>query len=184
MPTEQTISELIAGARRGEPQAFNALYAQVYEALRQLAHRMRQKRATTLSTTALVHEAYLHLLPSHDLDWQNRTHFFRVAARAMRQVLAHEARRRQAQKRGGGLCTVTFFEALHGTSIPIEEMLTLEQALQELEALDARQARVVECRLLAGMSIEETAEALGISPATVKRDWRIARAFLVRQLTR
>jgi len=184
MSEAQTISELIAESRAGKIDAFNALYAQVYAALHQLAHRMRQERATTLSTTALVHEAYLHLLPSHDLDWQGRTHFFRVAARAMRQVLAHEARRRQALKRGGGSCTVTFCEALQGTSMPIEEMLTLEVALRELEVLDARQAQVVECRLLAGMSIEETAEALGVSPATVKRDWRIARAFLVRQLTR
>ncbi len=184
MSTVPTIPELIAGARQGDTAAFDALYAQVYDTLRQLAHRLRRERAATLSTTALVHETYLHLLPSRDLDWQSRTHFLRVAARAMRQVLVREARRRQALKRGGGHCTVTFCEALHGTSIPIEEMLTLERALQQLEALHARQARVVECRLLAGMSIEETAEALGISSATVKRDWRIARAFLVRQLTR
>lgn len=184
MSSAPTIPELIAGARQGDTAAFDALYAQVYETLHRLAHQVRQGHAVTLSTTALVHEAYLHLLPSRDLDWQSRTHFLRVAARAMRQVLVREARRRQALKRGGGHCTVTLCEALHGSSIPIEEMLTLEQALQELEALDARQARVVECRLLAGMSIEEMAEALGVSPATVKRDWRIARAFLVRQLTR
>ena len=180
----ESVTGLLQAARDGDVEAFDELYSRVYEELRRLARMVRRGRANeTLNTTALVNEAYLHLLPSADISWQDRTHFFRVAARAMRQVLVQTARRRMAQKRGGGADRVTFNEQLHGGSLDFEEILSLENALQKLEALDERQASVVECRYFAGLTIEETASTLGVGEATVKRDWRAARAFLTNALS-
>ncbi|QXD17104.1 sigma-70 family RNA polymerase sigma factor [Rhodocaloribacter litoris] len=178
----ESVTALLQAAREGDTRAFDALYETIYEELRRLAHRVRSGRGdVTLSTTGLVHEAYLHLIPSKDLNWQDRTHFFRVAARAMRQVLVREARRRKALKRGGGVLTVTFDDRVHA-AVDEDDLLMLDEALSRLEALDTRQARVVECRFFGGLTIEETAEALGVGTATVKRDWRVARAYLVRAL--
>lgn len=178
------MTALLHAARDGDARAFDELYARVYGELRRLARVVRAGRAgDTLNTTALVHEAYLHLLPSADIPWQDKAHFFRVAARAMRQVLVQTARRRLAEKRGGAAERVTFNERLHGASVRLEDILSLEDALQRLEALDPRQARVVECRYYAGLTVEETAVALSIGEATVKRDWRASRAFLTQVLS-
>lgn len=182
-PNLESVTALLLAARDGDAAAFDALYEQVYEELRRLAHVVRGGRASeTLSTTALVHEAYLHLIPSKDLNWQDRTHFFRVAARAMRQVLVQAARRRVAEKRGGHAVQVTFDERLHEAPIRLDDIIALDEALTRLEALDARQAQIVECRFFAGLSVEETAQMLAIGTATVKRDWRAARAFLTQVL--
>jgi RNA polymerase sigma factor (TIGR02999 family) len=178
-----SVTGLLQAAREGDDSAFDELYARVYDELRRLARVVRRGRAApTLNTTALVNEAYLHLLPSANLTWQDRAHFFRVAARAMRQVLVQTARRRMAQKRGGGAEQVTFNEHVHGLTVNFEDILSLEKALQQLESLDQRQASVVECRYYAGLTIEETAATLGVAEATVKRDWRAARAFLTNAL--
>jgi RNA polymerase sigma factor (TIGR02999 family) len=178
------VTLLLEAARAGDERAMDQLFRVVYEELHRLARVVRVGRAgATLNTTALVHEAYVKLIPSRDLDWQGRAHFFRVVARAMRQVLCNAAEARMAQKRGGGLAAVTLGEQVGSGPADPETVIGLERALVELEALDPRQARIVECRFYAGLSVEETAEALGISVPTVKRDWRAARAWLARALT-
>jgi RNA polymerase sigma factor (TIGR02999 family) len=153
-----------------------------------LARRQRRRVGgyQTVNTTALVHEAYLKLLPGDDdsVGWENRLHFFRVAARAMRQILIDYARRRQAQKRGGDVEKVSLDQhaflremiALNGNRADM--LVALDEALNELEQLEARQSRVVECRFFGGLTIAETAEALDVSTATVNRDWAIARTWL------
>ncbi|NNC64757.1 MAG: sigma-70 family RNA polymerase sigma factor [Gammaproteobacteria bacterium] len=178
-----SIETLLQAAGNGDTEAFDELYARVYAELRSLARAVRQGKGTeTLNTTALVHEAYLHLLPSSDLDWKDRSHFFGVAARAMRQVLAAAARRRLADKRGGGAVHVELADDQQAVSIPIEQIVGLDEALNRLEAMSERQARIVEFRFFAGFSVDETAEMLGLGTATVKRDWRSARAWLTQQL--
>ena len=180
-PPPSTVTELLAAVRAGDDGAPEALFARTYEALRSLAHAVRRGRAgDTLNTTALVHEAYFKLVPSG--AYADRTHFLRVAARAMRQVLVDAARYRTRQKRGGDALTVAFDEAVHAGPVGADDVLRLDDALTLLERLDERQARVVECRFFAGLSVEETADALGVSAPTVKRDWRVARAWLAREL--
>jgi RNA polymerase sigma factor (TIGR02999 family) len=177
---DQTVTQLLQAADAGDSAAFEQLYARTYDELRRLAHRVRQSNQQTLNTTALVHEAYLKLVPGTGLLARDRIHFFRIAARAMRQVLVDAARRRATRDRGNLLLYV---EAIAGTAERLSlEVLDLENALVELEALSPRQANVVECRFFAGLSVEETAEALGVSSPTVKREWRIARAWLAQAL--
>jgi RNA polymerase sigma factor (TIGR02999 family) len=177
------ITMLLEAAREGDGQAFDRLYAQLYEELRRLARVVRHGRAgQTLSTTALVHEAYVKLVGADPLNVESRLHFMRIAARAMRQVLFNAAERRQAAKRGGGEMAVTLNEDVHAGPVEAAQVLVLEDALRRLEALDPRQAQVVECRFYAGLTIEETAMALDISTATVNREWRLARAWLARAL--
>jgi RNA polymerase sigma factor (TIGR02999 family) len=142
----------------------------------------REKPGRTLQTTALVHEAYLRLLKDASLSFENRAHFLGVAARAMREILIEHARARAARKRGGGGVRVTLDDAVASLAAPSIDVLALEEALQRLTRLDQRHARVVELRYFGGMSVEETAAALGLSPATVKRDWTLARAWLYREL--
>jgi RNA polymerase sigma factor (TIGR02999 family) len=162
-----------------------ALMPAVYAELRRLAaHYLRGERpGQTLQPTALVHEAYLKLQKDRPERWQNRAHFCAIAAHAMRQILIERARARDALKRGGGAPRVTFDE---GMAAPAGErsfdMVALDAALERLAALDAGQARIVELRFFGGLSIEETAEAMNISPATVKRHWALARAWLAREL--
>jgi RNA polymerase sigma factor (TIGR02999 family) len=141
----------------------------------------RERRHHSLQPTGLVHEAYLRLAGSPDLAWHSRAQFFAIAARVMRQVLVDHARRRRAAKREG--CRVTLTEDAAPAAAPLD-VLDLEEALTELAALDPRQARVVELRYFAGLDVEETAEALGLSARTVKREWQTARAWLQRRLTR
>jgi RNA polymerase sigma factor (TIGR02999 family) len=177
------LTALLHAARGGDERALGALFTSVYDELRRLAHRVRHESASeTLNTTALVHEAYLKLLPSGRLDLEGRAHFFGVAARAMRQVLVDAARRRGAAKRGGGALLVTFQDQPAGEALQVDQLVALDDALQRLQALNERQVRVVEHRFFAGLNTRETAEVMGLSVPTVERDWRFARAWLAREL--
>lgn len=173
------ITELLTALRDGDRTALDRLFPLVYAELHDRAHRQlaRRRPGDTLSTTALVHEVYLKLTDSAHQSYQDRVHFFAVASRAMRQILVDYARRMTAAKRGGGLAVSLDPDQL-GNPGRAEELLALDEALARLEGLDERLARNVEMRFFGGLSVEETAEALGVSPRTVKRDWRKARAFL------
>jgi RNA polymerase sigma-70 factor, ECF subfamily len=174
--------------------AVDDFFPTVYEELRRIAHRQlgRERPDHTLGTTALVHEAYLKLARLDRIAWQGRAHFLAVAAQAMRRVLVDYAVARRTLKRGGARTAAALddvpsgdlvaADALAAAATRADELLALDDALRRLAALDERQARVVECRFFAGMSVEETAEALDVSPATVKRDWTLARAWLNREL--
>lgn len=177
------LTALLQAAHRGDTRAFDEVVALVYDELYRLAHVVRSGKGTeTLNTTALVHEAYLQLLPSKGMDWNDRMHFFRVAARAMRQVIVHAAQHRTAQKRGGGKLNIVFDEAVYPTPVRAEEIISLNEAVEQLALFSPRQAQIVECRFFGGLSVAETAEALDVGTATVKRDWRTARAWLTSQL--
>jgi RNA polymerase sigma factor (TIGR02999 family) len=173
---------LLRGARAGNKDALDALFTLAYEELRRIARKVRGDRNATLSTTALVHEAYLKLIPS-SLPANDAAHFKLLIARAMREVLIDAARRRTATKRGGGDLAVTLDETLQASPLKAAELIELHEALEELSRLDPRRASVVECRFFGGLDIDETAEALGLSTATVKRDWRVARAWLAHTLS-
>jgi RNA polymerase sigma factor (TIGR02999 family) len=176
---------MVDNARQGDEQALAALLPLVYDELRRLAARyMRRERpGQTLQATALVHDAYLRLLRDSQLSWQNRAHFFGIAARSMRQILIERARTRGAAKRGGSRIRVTLDAGLIAAAqAPDLDLEALDEALTRLTALDTELARVVEVRFFGGLSIEETAEALNISPATVKRRWTLAKAWLAREL--
>jgi RNA polymerase sigma-70 factor (ECF subfamily) len=165
----------------------DALLPIVYEELRRLAaaYLRRERPGQTLQPTALVHEAYLRLMKDRPDRWQNRAHFCAIAAHSMRQILIERARARGAQKRGGAQPRVTFDEGLIAADVgqsPSIDLVALDDALARLEAIDADQARLVELRFFGGLTIEETAEAMNISPATVKRHWAVARAWLAREL--
>src|SRR5262245_18653960 len=182
-PATERLSQLLrrAGSDR---EAFDEIFPLVYDVLRRIAHRkLRNERAGhTLSTTGLVHEAYLKLVRFDRIEWEGRAHFLAVAAQAMRNILVTYALKRKAGKRGGGQEAGPLTEELAIAETPTRDLLALHRALERLEAIDSRQGRVVECRFFAGMSVEETAEALRISPASVKRDWALARAWLNREL--
>lgn len=175
----QDVTSLLRAASAGDQEAFDKLYGLAYQELRRLAHSVRVGRGVeTINTTALVHEAYIKLAASKKPAWVDRVHFLRIAARAMRQVLIDAAQRRTAQKRGGKAVPIEFDERVHSSLVDPETLLALDEALKQLEAVDERQAQVVECRFFAGLTIEETALALGVSDSSVKRDWRTARAWL------
>jgi RNA polymerase sigma factor (TIGR02999 family) len=179
------ITDLLAAHAAGDPDALDDLFPLVYEELRRIAHRRMQGERTghTLRTTALVHEAYVELVDLERVDWQDRNHFFALAARVMRNVLVDYAQKKNAQKRGGDRDRVPLEEWDGAEDVVLEDVLAVHQALEQLEAIDERQAQVVECRFFAGLTIEETSSVLGISPATVGRDWRMARAWLNRELS-
>lgn len=183
MTTDREVERLLDALRKGDDQALDDLFGVVYDELRRLARVVRQGRAgETLNTTALVHEAYTKLVPSGALDLESRTHFFRVVARAMRQVLVNAAEAGMAAKRGGDWVPVTLTEHPARRSLDAESLLDLEEGLRELEAMDPRQVRIVEYRFFAGLGVSETARMLGVSEPTVKRDWRAARAWLAQRL--
>jgi RNA polymerase sigma factor (TIGR02999 family) len=165
-------------------QSLDSLLPTVYHELRRLAanYIRRERPGQTLQPTALVHEAYLRLMKDRPDRWQNRAHFCAIAAHSMRQILIERARARGAQKRGGAQPRVTFDEALVAGGEQSFDILALEEALQRLAAMDPEQARLVELRFFGGMTVEETAEAMSLSPATVKRHWAVARAWLAREL--
>jgi RNA polymerase sigma factor (TIGR02999 family) len=179
------ITELLKAHAAGDADALHDLLPRVYDELRRMAHRrMQEERAGhTFSTTALVHEAYLELVDLDRIDWKDRTHFFALAARVMRNVLVDYAVKRNAKKRGGDQDHVPLRDEDAAEELHLDDVLSVHQALQRLAEIDERQARVVECRFFGGLTIDETAEALNISPATVGRDWRVARAWLNRELT-
>jgi RNA polymerase sigma-70 factor, ECF subfamily len=169
----------------GDRLALDHLFSVTYEELRRLAARVRQRDpSATLTPTALVNEAWIKLAGSPGLGRVSLLHFKRIAARAMRQVLIEAARRRKAEKRGGGQALVTFDEAIDQAASGADELLALDQALDELARLQPRQAMMVESRFFGGLDVAETAELLGVSEATILRDWRAARAWLARELRR
>ncbi len=178
------VTRLLADMAGGDSDAMDRLLPLVYDQLRDLARREMQKEREghTLSATAVVHEAYLRLAELDDISWEGRAHFFGTAAVAMRRVLISYARSRNAKKRGSGAVPVSLDDVVVAARERPEQVLALDEALTRLHALNPRHARVVECRFFAGMSIDETAEALGISNATVRRDWTVARAWLNREL--
>ena len=186
MEQPQDITRWLEGAGLGDPDAAEALFESVYPRLRQLARaRLRGQGPQTLNTTALVHEAWLKGVGAPGSSFKSRGHFFATAARAMRQVLVNRAEARCALKRGGGARDETLDEAraTHAAARePARELLDLDRALSKLEGLSERQGRVVECLFFAGFTIDETAEALELSPATVKRDWATAKAWLYREI--
>ena len=185
MDEKGEVTRLLAAMAAGDRSAFDGLFPMVYDELRDIAHRhLRGERAgQTLTTTDLVHEAYFSLVGIDRVSWSDRAHFLAVAARAMRRVLINRAVARGAQKRGGQRQQATLDVDSLPTEMPDEQMLALDEALCLLEARNERYGRIVECRFFAGMSIEETATVLSISPATVKRDWVVARAWLHRELS-
>jgi RNA polymerase sigma factor (TIGR02999 family) len=179
------VTTLLVRWREGDRQALEELMPLVYEELRRLArHYLRQERSDhTLQSTALVHEAYLRLAGGNAPNWQNRAHFFGVAAHIMRQILVEHARGRDAAKRGGNVCKLALDDAVAPLQQIDVDVVALDRALTELSELDSQQGRIVELRFFGGLTIEDTSEVLGISPATVKRDWVTARAWLYRAMT-
>ena len=177
------VTELLIAWGSGDSAALEELMPVVYAQLRRLANReLVRDRGGSLQPTALVHEAYLRLVDQHSVTWHNRAHFFAIAARMMRRVLVDHARRRLAEKRGGEALHVALDEAEDVPVVRSGELLALDEALEQLAKLDVRKVQVVEMRYFGGMSVEETAEALGVSPVTVMRDWSTARAWLHRTL--
>jgi RNA polymerase sigma factor (TIGR02999 family) len=175
------VTDLLAASREGDAEATDRLLAAVYDELRAIAsaYRARNNVGATLSTTDLLHEAYLKLVDGDRLPFNGRAHFFGAAARAMRQVVVDAARARNRDKRGGGTPPIRLDDAPPvSTPAQAEDVVALDRALERFERVDARAARVVECRYFAGLTIEETADVLDVSTMTVKRDWAAARAWL------
>ena len=179
------VTALLAAIREGDRDRMDQLFELVYGELRRLARSRRRRWVGdyTLNTTALIHEAYLKLVAGERADWQNRAHFYGVAATAMRHILVNYAERAHAAKRGGDAERVELDEEQLVSADAIEEVLAVHQALARLECLSERQAKVVECRFFGGLEVAETAEALGVGTATVKRDWKVACAWLLRELS-
>jgi RNA polymerase sigma factor (TIGR02999 family) len=175
---------LLLAWNRGEDTALEALLPLVYDELRRLAsHYMRRERdGHTLQATALVNEAYLRLIEVRKVQWQNRAHFFAMAARLMRRILVDAARARGYQKRGAGARVLSLDEALIVQVEPDQDLVALDHALTALAEIDARKSQVVEMRFFGGLNIDETAEALHVSRDTVKRDWKMAKLWLLREL--
>jgi RNA polymerase sigma-70 factor, ECF subfamily len=183
-PTPE-VTRLLLAWRDGDEGAFDRLVPLVYRELHRLAHaRMRGQRPGTLQTTALVNEAYLRLVGEPNVSWDNRVHFFSVCARAMRSVLVDAARARASLKRGGDQIRVPFHEAQLSAPVAAANVLAVDEALTELAKDEPRKARVVELRYFGGLSVEETARAVGVSVQTVMRDWNMAKLLLVRILKR
>jgi RNA polymerase sigma factor (TIGR02999 family) len=178
------VTRLLAAWRDGDDEALGRLLPLIEHELRRRAqqHMRREGPRHTLQTTALVNEAYLRLVRQREVSWQNRAHFFAIASQAMRRILVDHAKTRRRAKRGGGARAVTLEEAAVLAPQRSEEVLALDAALAKLEAFDARKARLVEMRYFAGLSVEETAQVLAVSTATVMRDWRVAKAWLRREL--
>jgi RNA polymerase sigma factor (TIGR02999 family) len=174
------VTELLLDWSNGNQKALDELMSLVDHELQRLAHHyMRQEKAGhTLQTTALVNEVYLKLVDQKRVHWKNRAHFFALSAQLMRRILVDHARKRKYAKRGGDACRISFDEALPVSRERGADLVALDDALDKLSAIDARKSKVVEMRFFGGLSVEETAEALGVSPLTVKRDWKMAKAWL------
>jgi len=184
MKAHKPVTELLLALQGGDRAVLDELVPLIYDELRAIARRkLRSERADhTLSTTALVHEAYLKLVQIDRIQWQSRAHFLAIAAQVMRQVLVNHALRRRRLKRGGGAPHVPLEETVNLPVGEADRILALDDALAKLATLNPRHARIVECRFFGGMSIEDTAAALEISPSTAKRDWALLRAWLKREL--
>lgn len=185
------VTRLLVSWREGDQTAFDRLMPLVYEHLHGLArqHMRRERQGHSMQSTALVHEAYLRLVDSRRVEWQDRAHFFAVAARVMRRILVDAARRKAATKRGGDLTRIAHAAPVEFDRMPAPAsdrsaaFCALDDALEELSKIDPRRAQVIELRFFGGLSVEETAEVVGISPRLVLRDWKIARDWLARELS-
>jgi RNA polymerase sigma factor (TIGR02999 family) len=182
----QDVTQLLVAWSNGEQEALERLTPLVYNELHRLAHRYmeRERPGHTLQSTALVHEAYQRLINLKDVSWQNRAHFFAVSAQLMRRILVDYARSRRYHKRGGEWRQVPLNEAVAVFRDGRTDLVALDDALQTLADIDPRKGRVVEMRFFGGLSIKETAEVLSVSPETVLRDWRLAKVWLLRQLSK
>jgi RNA polymerase sigma factor (TIGR02999 family) len=186
IPPSADVTELLVAWSDGDKSAEKELFSLVYEELRRLAHRYMfgENPGNTLQTTALVNEAYLRLIDRKRADWQNRAHFFGFSAQVMRHILVDIARSKNYQKRGGEVRKVTLDESLVMAEMKDGSIVALDDALKALAEVDERKSKVVELRFFGGMSVEETAEVLKVSQDTVMRDWRLAKAWLYRQLSK
>jgi RNA polymerase sigma factor (TIGR02999 family) len=184
MASTRDVTALLDDWSRGNRSALNELLPLIYAELRRIAARQLRSERTghTLQPTALVHEVYLRLVDQRQVNWQNRAHFFGVAAQVMRRILVDHARRHNAGKRGDGLSYVSIEDAKAVATSNEVAILALDRALGRLEAMDAQLARIVELRAFGGLTIEEAAHVLEVSPSTVKRDWRTAKAWLTREI--
>lgn len=183
MATKAPLTALLIAWSKGQTDAPSELFEAVYEELRRLAaaHLRRENRGHSLAPTVLVHEAYLKLVDQQQVRWQNRAHFFALAARIMRRILVDHARARGAAKRGAG-ARISLADIDVAGAAPDVDLLALDAALGKLTAIDRRQTEVVELRFFGGLTVDETAEVLGVAPITVKREWALARAWLFREL--
>jgi len=182
--SQNEVTQLLLDWGNGDKAALDKLVPIVYQELRRVAayYMRRERPGHSLQTSALVNEAYMRLVDYKNMRWQSRAHFFAVAAQAMRRILVEHARKRHFAKRGGNPLKVSFDEAAIVSQDQAAELVALDDALTSLEALDPRKSRIVELRYIGGLSIEETAEVLAISPATVQREWRAAKAWLYRAI--
>jgi len=185
LPPSHEVTALLLAWSGGDENALERLAPMVYEELHRTAHRYmaREQTGHTLQTTALVNEVYLRLVKAQDVNWQGRAHFFAVCARMMRRILTDFARSRRYLKRGGDAAHVPFDELLVPANSPHADILALDDALTTLAGLDQRKSQVVELRFFGGLSVEESAAVLGVSVETVQRDWRLAKVWLVRELS-
>jgi RNA polymerase sigma-70 factor (ECF subfamily) len=185
-PTTQQVTKLLQAWGQGKDAALDQLLPVVHHELRRLARRYMfgERPGHTLQTTALINEAYLRLVNSRQVNWQNRAHFFAISAQLMRRILVDSARARGDQKRGGGIPKVTLDEALIGPQEKGQDLVALDDALKVLSRVDPRKGRVVELRFFGGLSVEETAEVLKVHPNTVLRDWRLAKMWLKREISK
>jgi len=181
----QPVTQLLVELRDGQSGAMDRLFPLVYEELRRIARRAlrRERTGHTLATTGLVHEAYLRLVDQTRIEYRDRAHFFGIAARAMRQILVDYARRHRAAKRGGAQRVVTLDEGALALEDRAETLLALDEALTDLEQVDARLGQIVQCRFFGGLTEDETAEVVGVTARTVRRDWLKAKGWLHQQLT-
>lgn len=184
MDEHADITRLLEQARDGDSAALDRLFETVYQQLRAIAHNRRERwyLDETMNTTALVHEVYIKLVRQNNVPWRDRSHFFAAASRAMRHILINYAEKRRAAKRGGDKSPVPLEDNPIADDDTAAELIAMDQALNRLESLEPRQARIVECRFFAGLPVPETAEVVGVSEATVKREWALARAFLWREV--
>jgi RNA polymerase sigma factor (TIGR02999 family) len=186
MDPQGEVTTLLAAWGKGDPTALNQLIPLVYAELHRIARRLwnQHPQNNTLQPTALINEAYLKLVNAENTTFQDRSHFFAVASTAMRQILVNHAKSRLTAKRGGGRADIPLDEIQRAVDQEAADIVSLHEALEALEAVDPRKSKVVEMRYFGGLSIEETAEALGISIGTVNRDWRLARSWLIREMNR
>ena len=185
-PSTHEVTQLLIAWSSGDKAALDSLMPLIHEELRRLAHRYmsRERMGHTLQTTALVNEAYVRLVNRKDVHWQNRAHFFAIAAELMRTILVDHARSHAYQKRGGGARNITLDEAMVVSQERAAEVVALDDVLKELAVFDLQQSRIVELRFFGGLTIEETAEVLELSPATIKREWKTAKAWLYHELAK
>jgi len=185
LPSRTQVTQWLAACKGGDPEALESLLPIVYDELHRQAIRMfsRERAGHTLQPTALVNEVYLRLVDQREANWQNRAQFFGLAAQMMRRILVSHARARHAAKRGGGETQITLQEAVAAAPQRDVNLLALDAALRRLEGIDAEKSRMVELRFFSGLSVEETAEVMGVSPRTIDRQWQTAKAWLYRELS-